>query len=120
MSEGDRGPQVRVGIIGVGNCARALIEGTAYYHGEPDIVGGLMHHKIGPYESDAIQPAIAFDVDREKVGLDVVDAIYKGRNLDVGIKVAESDLDVLRGKQRLAGVDDEQVRHPGPHAHCLA
>ena len=102
MSE-DRGPQVRVGIIGVGNCARALIEGTAYYHGEPDVSAGLMHHRIGPYESDAIQPAIAFDVDREKVGLDVVDAISKGRNLDVGIKASEVDLDELRGGKVFRG-----------------
>ncbi|MGK5552850.1 inositol-3-phosphate synthase [Actinomadura kijaniata] len=78
-------PVVRIGIIGVGNCARALLEGTAYYRSAPDLTAGLMFPEVGPYGPGALEPVAAWDVDVEKVGKDLWSARTAGQNLDVGI-----------------------------------
>jgi myo-inositol-1-phosphate synthase len=78
-------PLVRVGIIGVGNCARALLEGTAYYRSAPDLSAGLMFPQVGPYGAGAVEPVAAWDVDVEKVGKDLWSARAAGQNLGVGI-----------------------------------
>ncbi|QXJ22376.1 inositol-3-phosphate synthase [Actinomadura graeca] len=78
-------PLVRVGIIGVGNCARALLEGTAYYRSSPDLTAGLMFPEVGPYGAGALEPVAAWDVDVEKVGKDLWSARAAGQNLDIGI-----------------------------------
>lgn len=76
---------VRVGIIGVGNCARALVEGAHFYEQNPDVRAGLMNYDIGGYLPHDLRFAAAWDVDRDKVGKDLSDAIRGGQNLDVGI-----------------------------------
>ncbi|MEU9576251.1 inositol-3-phosphate synthase [Streptomyces chilikensis] len=76
---------VNVGIIGVGNCARALLEGTAYYRHNPTTSAGLMFPTVGPYHAGALNPVAAWDVDVEKVGKSVWDARAAGQNLDVRI-----------------------------------
>ncbi|WP_030672401.1 inositol-3-phosphate synthase [Streptomyces sp. NRRL B-1347] len=76
---------VRVGIIGVGNCARALIEGIAYYRQEPDDDTGLCHPTIGGYTPADVEPVAAWDVDTDKVGRSLWDARAAGQNLDVGL-----------------------------------
>jgi len=70
--------EVRVAIVGVGNCASSLIQGTNYYRDveEQDRVPGLMHVKIGPYHIRDIEFVAAFDVDENKVGLDLGDAVF--------------------------------------------
>jgi myo-inositol-1-phosphate synthase len=82
-------PLVRVGIIGVGNCARALLEGTAYYRSVTDPSAGLMFPTVGPYGAGALEPVAAWDVDVEKVGKDLWSARAAGQNLDVGIPQAD-------------------------------
>jgi myo-inositol-1-phosphate synthase len=94
-------PQIRVGIIGVGNCARALLEGTAYYRSDPDARSGLMYPKVGPYDAGCLEPVAAWDVDVEKVGKDIWSARAAGQNLNVGIPQDEllpigTDVAVLR------------------------
>lgn len=78
-------PLVRVGIIGVGNCARALLEGTAFYRSSPGATAGLMFPEVGPYGAGALEPVAAWDVDVEKVGKDLWTARAAGQNLPVGI-----------------------------------
>jgi myo-inositol-1-phosphate synthase len=70
--------EIRIGIIGVGNCAAALIQGIEYYRhleglGAP--VQGLMEAEIGHYNVGSIRVAAAFDVSSDKVGRDVSDAL---------------------------------------------
>jgi myo-inositol-1-phosphate synthase len=94
-------PQIRVGIIGVGNCARALLEGTSFYRSNPDAHAGLMYPKVGPYEAGALEPVVAWDVDAEKVGKDLWSARAAGQNLDVGIPQGDllpigTDVEVMR------------------------
>src|ERR671927_822460 len=73
---------LRVGIVGVGNCASSLVQGLAYYRdarsNEP--VPGLMNVELGGYHVRDIEISAAFDVAASKVGRDVSEAIYAPPN----------------------------------------
>jgi myo-inositol-1-phosphate synthase len=74
--------KVRVAIIGVGNCASALVQGVWYYRSAPDdaFVPGLMHVRLGPYHVGDIEFTAAFDIDVNKVGKDLSEAIFTPPN----------------------------------------
>lgn len=74
--------KVRVAIIGVGNCASALVQGVWYYRDAPDdaFVPGLMHVRLGPYHVRDIEFTAAFDIDVNKVGKDLAEAIFTPPN----------------------------------------
>jgi myo-inositol-1-phosphate synthase len=74
--------KVRVAIVGVGNCANAFIQGVQYYkEADPsEQVPGLMHVDLGGYHVRDIEFVAAFDIDSEKVGKDVSEAIWSGQN----------------------------------------
>jgi len=74
--------KVRVAIVGVGNCASAFVQGVEYYkHADPaKRVPGLMHVDLGGYHVRDIEFTAAFDIDREKVGKDLGEAIWSGQN----------------------------------------
>jgi myo-inositol-1-phosphate synthase len=74
--------KVRVAIIGVGNCASAFVQGIHYYRdADPaQLVPGLMHVDLGGYHVRDIEFTAAFDIDREKVGKDLGEAIWAGQN----------------------------------------
>jgi myo-inositol-1-phosphate synthase len=73
---------VRIAIVGVGNCASALVQGLTYYeHADPaDGVPGLMHVDLGGYQVRDVRVVAAFDVDSKKVGRDVAEAIFTEPN----------------------------------------
>jgi myo-inositol-1-phosphate synthase len=73
---------VRVAIAGVGNCASSLVQGVEYYRDATidDQVPGLMHVELGGYHVRDVEFVAAFDVDAEKVGLDLGKAIFAGQN----------------------------------------
>ena len=75
--------KVRVAIIGVGNCASSLVQGVQYYQNAPDneFVPGLMHVNLGGYHIRDIEFTAAFDIDSEKVGKDLSEAIFSGLQL---------------------------------------
>jgi myo-inositol-1-phosphate synthase len=79
---GLRDGKVRVAIIGVGNCASSLVQGVEYYkHASQDeFVPGLMHVDLGGYHISDIEFTAAFDIDSEKVGKDLSEAIFSGPN----------------------------------------
>lgn len=74
--------KVRVAIIGVGNCASSLVQGVYYYRDAADDehVPGLMHVNLGGYHVRDIEFSAAFDIDIEKVGKDLSEAIWAGQN----------------------------------------
>jgi myo-inositol-1-phosphate synthase len=74
--------KVRVAIIGVGNCANAFVQGVQYYRdADPaERVPGLMHVDLGGYHVRDIEFSAAFDIDSEKVGKDLSEAIWAGEN----------------------------------------
>ncbi|HEY4025767.1 MAG TPA: inositol-3-phosphate synthase [Candidatus Dormibacteraeota bacterium] len=83
MKNGKNGGRpVRVAIVGVGNCASSLIQGVRYYRDAPpdDFVPGLMHVDLGGYHVRDIEFVAAFDIDREKVGKDLSEAMWAGPN----------------------------------------
>ena len=73
---------VRVAIIGVGNCAAALVQGIYYYRDASDnqFIPGLMHPRLGNYHVGDIEITAAFDIDAAKVGKDLSEAIWAGPN----------------------------------------
>jgi myo-inositol-1-phosphate synthase len=79
--------QVRVAVIGVGNCAAALVQGVSYYRdADPGCaVPGLMHVKFGDYHVSDIEFVAAFDVDAKKVGFDLSEAINNSENNTIKI-----------------------------------
>jgi len=73
--------KIKIALIGVGNCASSLIQGTYYYRDkDPKDIIGLMHHEIGGYKPEDIQVVAAFDIDRRKVGADIHQAIFSKPN----------------------------------------
>ena len=74
--------KIKVAIIGVGNCASSLVQGIHKYVELPDSddVPGVMHNKIGDYRIDDIEVVAAFDIDENKVGKDLSEAIFTKPN----------------------------------------
>jgi myo-inositol-1-phosphate synthase len=71
-----------VALIGVGNCASALVQRVHFYRNAPDgaFVPGLMHGNLGGYHVSDVEFTAAFDIDRNKVGLDLAEAIWQASN----------------------------------------
>ncbi|MDI9619615.1 MAG: inositol-3-phosphate synthase [Candidatus Nezhaarchaeota archaeon] len=75
--------KIRVALIGVGNCASAIVQGVYYYkHADEDReVPGVLHPKLGGYHIGDIEFVAAFDVSKEKVGGDLSEAIFAYPNI---------------------------------------
>lgn len=91
---------IRVAIVGVGNCANSLVQGVEYYKDAPidQDIPGLMHAVVGGYHISSINFVAAFDVDAKKVGLDLADAIWASENNTIKFSdVPKTGVPVLRG-----------------------
>jgi myo-inositol-1-phosphate synthase len=92
--------EIRVAIVGVGNCASSLVQGVQYYHDadETATVPGLMHVRLGPYHVRDVKFVAAFDVDAKKVGFDLSEAIFASENNTIKIAdVPPTNVTVQRG-----------------------
>jgi myo-inositol-1-phosphate synthase len=92
--------KVRVAIVGVGNCANSFIQGVEYYKdADPaEQVPGLMHVDLGGYHVRDIEFVAAFDIDSEKVGKDLSQAIWSGQNDTYKFaEVSQMGVEVKRG-----------------------
>ena len=92
--------KVRVAIVGVGNCANALVQGVTYYQDAPHDakIPGLMHATVGDYHISDIEFTAAFDVSATKVGLDLSEAIWAEPNNTIRFaEVPFLDVPVYRG-----------------------
>ncbi len=92
--------KVRVAIIGVGNCASSFVQGIQYYKdADPNgRVPGLMHVDLGGYHVRDVEFTAAFDVDKDKVGKDLSEAIWSGQNNTIRFsEVPNLDVPVHRG-----------------------
>jgi myo-inositol-1-phosphate synthase len=92
--------QVRVAVVGVGNCAASLVQGVTYYaDADPATrVPGLMHVDFGGYHVRDLEFVAAFDVDAKKVGQDLAEAISASENNTIKIAdVAPTGVIVQRG-----------------------
>jgi myo-inositol-1-phosphate synthase len=93
--------KVRIGIVGVGNCASSLVQGLSYYReansNEP--VPGLMNASVGGYHVRDIELSAAFDVNARKVGKDIAEALWQRPNNTHGFaEVAPTGVTVQRGR----------------------
>ena len=95
-------PEIRVALIGVGNSASALIQGTQYYKDakENTSVPGLMHVNYGGYHIRDIHFVAAFEVNKAKIGKDLSEAIWIKPNVcekfadvpNLGVKVSPAPI----------------------------
>ena len=91
---------IRVAIVGVGNCANSLVQGVTYYKDAAidQEIPGLMHAVVGGYHINNVKFVAAFDVDAKKVGLDLSEAIWASENNTIKFSdVAKTGVPVLRG-----------------------
>ncbi|MDX8392374.1 MAG: inositol-3-phosphate synthase [Mariprofundaceae bacterium] len=113
---------IKIALVGVGNCACSLIQGIHYYRKRPDSdTTGLMHPEIGGYAPDDIKVVVAFDVDARKVGQDIHRAIFAPPNCtqvfcsdipDLGIQVRMGNI--------LDGVAEHMSAYPPERSFVLA
>ncbi|MEW5924637.1 MAG: inositol-3-phosphate synthase [Candidatus Zixiibacteriota bacterium] len=92
--------KVRVAIIGVGNCASSFVQGVEYYKKakDTDFVPGLMHVNLGGYHINDIEFSAAIDIDKNKVGKDLSEAIFtKPNNTYKFCSVPKTGIIVQRG-----------------------
>ena len=92
--------KINVAIIGVGNCASSLVQGVYYYKNakETEFVPGLMHVNLGGYHISDINFTAAFDIDKNKVGKDLSQAIYtKPNNTFKFCEVPHTGIKIERG-----------------------
>ena len=92
---------IRVAIVGVGNCANSLVQGVTYYKdaATDQEIPGLMHAVVGGYHINNVKFVAAFDVDAKKVGLDLAEAIWASENNTIKFSdVAKTGVSVQRGK----------------------
>jgi myo-inositol-1-phosphate synthase len=92
--------KVNVAIVGVGNCASSLVQGVEYYKDarEDQFVPGLMHVNFGGYHIRDIKFVAAFDVDANKVGRDISEAVFTPPNCTIKFSdVPKLGIEVLKG-----------------------
>ena len=117
--------KVRVAIIGVGNCASSLIQGVEFYRNAraEDYVPGLMHVNLGGYHVNDIEFSAAFDIDKEKVGYDLGEAIWRGQNNTIKFaEVGKLGVTVQRGMTHDGlgkYLSEVIVKAPGPTADIV-
>ena len=118
--------KVRVAIIGVGNCASSFVQGVQYYRDAPvfEQVPGLMHVDLGGYHVRDIEFAAAFDIDVDKVGKDLSEAIFSGQNntLQFVDDVPKLGIEVHRGMTHDGlgkYLKEKIVKAPGPTADIV-
>jgi myo-inositol-1-phosphate synthase len=118
--------KVRVAIIGVGNCASSFVQGVHYYKdADPgESVPGLMHVDLGGYHVRDIEFSAAFDIDADKVGKDLSQAIFSGQNntIKLGGDIPKLGIEVQRGMTHdgLGKYLSQKIKKaPGPTADIV-
>lgn len=92
--------KINIAIIGVGNCASSLVQGLYYYKNakEDTFVPGLMHVRLGEYHVSDIQVVAAFDIDQNKVGKELSEALLTPPNNTIRFcEIGQTGVKVNRG-----------------------
>jgi myo-inositol-1-phosphate synthase len=115
--------EIRVGIVGVGNCASALVQGLEYYSGkkEDEVTSGLMHYDLCGYTPQHINVVAAFDIDKRKVGRPLREAIFSAPNCTKRIagEVNNGKVAVSMGNP-LDGISEHLKDYPEERRFVLA
>lgn len=101
---------INVAIIGVGNCASALVQGVNYYrHSKSEKMPGISFQNIGGYLPTDIRFVAAWDIDARKVGLPLSEAIFAEPNCARIFHESIDDTVVVEHGPRLDGVSDHMI-----------
>ena len=113
--------KIKIGVVGVGNCASSLIQGIEYYKTKNiDNAVGLMHWDIGGYKPCDIEVVSAFDIDKRKVGRDISEAIFKKSNCTTEFcAVPWKGIEVKKGKV-LDGISLHMRNYPDDQTFLLS
>ncbi|MEA1945641.1 MAG: inositol-3-phosphate synthase [Euryarchaeota archaeon] len=114
--------KIKIGIVGIGNCASSLLQGIAYYRDKDSADAiGLMHWDIGGYKPGDIEVVAAFDIDKRKVGKDVSEAIFELPNCTTVFcdNVPKSNVNVKMGRI-LDGFPYHMNNYDSKHAFVLS
>src|SRR5262245_13998179 len=109
--------KIRVGIVGVGNCASSLVQGIEYYRHSNGThqsnPTGLMHYDLGGYRPEDIEIACAFDIDERKVGQPLHEAVFAKPNkaIEIWREVPDCGVRVEMGPV-LDGVSEHMADYP--------
>ena len=103
-------PSIKLAIVGVGNCASALVQGISYCANNGGNMLGVLHPDLGGYRPGDIQIAAAFDIDHRKIGRDVATAIRQEPNCALSFwdNVPETGTTVQMGRI-LDGIADHMA-----------
>jgi myo-inositol-1-phosphate synthase len=117
---------IRIAVVGVGNCASALVQGIEYYRANsqknPEFEPlGLMHLDIGGYKPWNIEVGVAFDIDRRKVGKTLKEALFAKPNCTKVIypNLNDSAVVVSMGEV-LDGVSEHMKDYPEDRIFLIA
>jgi myo-inositol-1-phosphate synthase len=103
--------EIKVAIVGLGNCASSLIQGIYYYKdvkNNDELIPGLMHNLVAGYKPSDIKIVAAFEIDKRKVGKDVSRAMFEKPNCT---KVFNSKIPNLGVKVKMGPVLDGVAEH---------
>ena len=106
-------PDIRVAIVGVGNCASSLIQGVYYYSRRRKDLIGLMHYEICGYRPKDIKVVAALDIDARKVGIPLEKALFAPPNCTKVIEknIPSTGVKVMMG-HLFDGVSPHMRSHP--------
>ncbi len=108
--------KIRVGLVGVGNCASSLVQGTFYYADPSVEIPGLITKNLGGYYASDIQFVSAFDIDFRKVDKDLSKAIFEKPNCTKVFNPNIPNLScTVKMGYRLDGVADHLTKYPEEH-----
>lgn len=114
--------QIRIAVVGIGNCASALLQGIEFYRNKsPKDMIGLMHWDLGGYKPFDIEVVTAFDIDRRKVGRDINEAIFAPPNCTAVFcpDMPATGRTVKMGKV-LDGVAGHMKDYEDKHTFCIS
>lgn len=101
--------KIKIGILGVGNCASSLIQGIKSYENKTeDETIGIMNYIIGGYKPSDIEVKLAFDIDKRKVGKDLSEAIFAKPNCT---KIIEKNIEKTGIVVKMGRVLDGYAEH---------
>jgi myo-inositol-1-phosphate synthase len=117
--------KIRVGIVGVGNCASSLVQGIEHYrrlNGNAERnATGLMHYDLGGYRPEDLEISCAFDIDERKVGQPLHHAIFAKPNkaIDIQRELPDFGVTVEMGPV-LDGVSEHMADYPADETFVAA
>jgi len=106
--------KIKAGIIGVGSCAKSLVEGVQYYNENPEDKIGLMYEDIGGYSVHDIEFVIGFDIDKRKVNKKLAKALRAQPNC------AMDHVDKITTTSNSSAVDKDAMVYSAPEMDGIA